>query len=163
MSATAQKVNPPAAVAGRTVQFEVHLRNGERGRKRLRVGARPAPQPIEPGRVPRISRLLALAIRFERLIHEGVVKDYADVARLGHVSRARVTQIMNLLNLAPAIQEEILVWPRGLPGRESVTERCVRAIAAESEWEVQNRIWLGHKQMRNKEPMQMSNPQAGQA
>src|SRR3712207_3152134 len=33
------------------------------------------------------------------------------VARLGHVTRARVTQIMNLLNLAPDIQEAILFLP----------------------------------------------------
>jgi hypothetical protein len=53
------------------------------------------------GGVPRVARLMALALRFENLIHEGRVADYSDLARLGHVSRARLTQIMNLLLLAP--------------------------------------------------------------
>jgi len=51
---------------------------------------------------------MALAIRFDDLIRRGEVRDYADLARLGHVSRARITQIMNLLNLAPDIQERLL-------------------------------------------------------
>jgi hypothetical protein len=51
---------------------------------------------------------MALAIHFEDLIRQGVVTDYADLARLGHVTRARVTQIMNLRLLAPEIQEDIL-------------------------------------------------------
>ena len=55
--------------------------------------------------VPQVARLMALAIRFEGMIARGEVKDYADLARLGHVTRARVTQVMNLLNLAPDRQE----------------------------------------------------------
>lgn len=46
----------------------------------------------------------------------------ADLARLGGVSRARITQIMNLLNLPPWKQEKILL----LEGRTGVTEREVR-------------------------------------
>src|SRR4051812_10325703 len=59
-------------------------------------------------RVPRITRLLALALKFEELIRTGAVSNYAVLARLGQVSRARVTQMTGLLNLAPDIQEEIL-------------------------------------------------------
>jgi len=51
---------------------------------------------------------MALAIYFDQLISEGVVADQVEIARLGHVSRAQVTQIMNLLNLAPDIQEHVL-------------------------------------------------------
>ncbi len=54
-----------------------------------------------PPRIPRITRLMALAIKFQEMIDRGEVKDYADLARLGHVTRARITQIMNLLKLAP--------------------------------------------------------------
>jgi hypothetical protein len=46
------------------------------------------------------------------------VTDYADLARLGHVTRARVTQIMNLLNLAPDIQEELVFLPKTIRGRD---------------------------------------------
>jgi hypothetical protein len=59
-------------------------------------------------RIPRIARYMALAIHFEDLIRQGIVTDYADLARLGHVTRARVTQIMNLRLLAPDIQSRIL-------------------------------------------------------
>ena len=64
------------------------------------------------GRLPRITRLLALAVRFEGLLRDGAVRDYAELARLGEVSRARITQIMSLRMLAPAIQERILALPR---------------------------------------------------
>ncbi len=66
---------------------------------------------VAAGRLPRIARLMALAIKFDGMIREGVVTDYADLARLGLVTRARMTQIMNLLNLSPDIQEEILFLP----------------------------------------------------
>jgi hypothetical protein len=47
---------------------------------------------------------MALAIRLEQLIKDGLVTHQAELARVGHVSRARVTQIMNLLNLAPTFK-----------------------------------------------------------
>ena len=99
-----------------------------------------------PGRVPRVARLLALAIRFQELVAEGVVRDYAEVARLGYVSRARVTQITNLLHLAPDIQEEILFLPAEASGRETLTERLLRPLAAEPDWRVQRRMWRRLKQ-----------------
>ncbi len=52
---------------------------------------------------------MALAIKIDDMVRHGELRDYADVARLGHVTRARITQIMNLLNLAPDIQEQILL------------------------------------------------------
>ena len=99
------------------------------------------PKPVTPGRIPRISRLMALAIHFDGLIREGQVSDYADLARLGHVSRARITQIMNLLNLAPNIQEELLFLPRVFAGKDTVTEHQVREIAVEVDWWEQRRKW----------------------
>ena len=57
--------------------------------------------------IPRIARLMALAIRFEGQLRNQTIRDYAELARLGRVSRARMTQIMRLLNLAPDIQEQI--------------------------------------------------------
>ena len=87
------------------------------------------------GRPPRIACLLALAHRFEELVRSGAVKDYAELARLSHVTRARVSQIMNLLNLAPEIQEYLL-WLPSECGRE-VTERELRRIAGEVRWDRQ--------------------------
>ncbi len=68
-----------------------------------------------------VSRLMALAIRFEQLIQDGHVADYAELARLSHVSRARITQVMNLRLLAPDIQEQILFLPKIERGRDMVT------------------------------------------
>jgi hypothetical protein len=93
------------------------------------------------GRVPRVARLLALAHRFEKLIRDGEVRDYGELARLGHVTRARVTQIMNLLNLAPDIQEEILGLPAVTTGDDPIRERQLRPIMATLDWNKQRRVW----------------------
>jgi hypothetical protein len=89
--------------------------------------------------IPRVSRLMALAIRFDQLIRDGVVADQAELARLGRVSRARLTQIMNLLSLAPDIQERLLLLPRER-GRSQVTERQLRPIAAAPSWNNQRQV-----------------------
>jgi hypothetical protein len=73
----------------------------------LRPG-QPKSGPPSPLRVPRLARLLALALKLDGLIRHGTIRDYATLARLGHVSRARISQVMVLLLLAPDIQEEIL-------------------------------------------------------
>lgn len=126
-----------------TVECKVHFEIGRKTRKKLEVGGAP-PDPealVAPGRVPRISRLMALAIRLERLLAEGVARDYADLARLGGVTRARLTQIMNLTLLAPDIQDALLFLPRIIRGRDPVTEPQLRAIAAVPDWRKQRRLW----------------------
>jgi Recombinase zinc beta ribbon domain len=102
-------------------------------RKRARMQAQPVPAPL-----PRVTRLMALAIRFESLLRKGVVKDYSDLARLGGVSRARITQIMNLRNLAPAIQEQLLFLPAG---DSPVHERFLRRMAGENDWRRQLKMF----------------------
>ena len=67
--------------------------------------------------------------------------DQAELARLGHVSRARLTQVMNLLNLAPDIQGTILFLPQPEKGPDPITERHLRPIAAVADWQKQRRIW----------------------
>lgn len=126
-----------------TVECKVHFEIGRKTRKKLEVGdATPDPEAlVEPGRVPRVARLMALAIRLERLVAEGVARDYADLARLGGVTRARLTQIMNLTLLAPDIQEALLFLPRTLRRRDSVNEPQLRAIAAIPDWRKQRRMW----------------------
>ena len=88
-----------------------------------------------------MAKLMALAIRFEQLVRDGVVTDFAEIARLGHVTRARVSQIVNLLNLPPDIQEAILFLPRVVRGKDSITERDLRVIAAELSWGRQRKMW----------------------
>jgi DNA-binding transcriptional regulator YdaS (Cro superfamily) len=130
-----------AAAPGPTVTFPVHFRAGVRGRRRLRTGGRPTSPEVAPGRIPRISRLMALAIRYDQLIRQGVIRDYADIARLGGVSKARVSQVMALLDLCPAIQEQLLFLPRTTHGRDPITERQLRPITTTLDWGEQRALW----------------------
>jgi DNA invertase Pin-like site-specific DNA recombinase len=90
---------------------------------------------------PRITRLLALAVKFDGLIQQGIIKDYAELARLGQMSRARVTQIMNLVNLAPDIQEEILSWADSRSSKQHIRETSVRKMSSEVLWTRQREQW----------------------
>jgi hypothetical protein len=100
------------------------------------------PPPLVPrGRVPRISRLLALALRMDELVRAGVIADYATLAELAHVSRARMSQIMNLLVLAPDIQEALLFLPRTLRGRDPIHLRQLQPLAAVLDWRQQRNLW----------------------
>jgi len=92
-----------------------------------------------PPRIPRITRLMALAIKFQDMIDRGEVKDYADVARLGFVTRARVTQIMNLCLLAPDIQEQLLSSEENAASA-GIAERNLRRIACAVSWNEQRRL-----------------------
>ncbi len=89
---------------------------------------------------------MALAIKCDGLIRDGVVRDYADLARLGYVTRARMTQIMNMLNLAPDIQEEILFLPPTTAGRDPISERALRRVTAVVRWDRQRRLWREMRQ-----------------
>jgi hypothetical protein len=88
---------------------------------------------------------MALAIRFDQLIRDGDVTDQAELARLGRVTRARLTQIMNLLSLAPDIQEWTLFLSTTERGRDLVTERQLRPIAATASWNMQRQMWQRHR------------------
>lgn len=79
-----------------------------------------------------MARLMALAIRIDGLIAEGAIADLTEAAAVGHVSRARMTQIANLLLLAPDIQLALLELPRVRSGRDPIVETHPRPIAAET-------------------------------
>jgi hypothetical protein len=87
--------------------------------------------------VPRIARLMALAIRFEGLLRNDTIRDYAELASLGRVTRARITQIMKLLLLAPDIQEQILF----LPHTSGLNERNLRSMVGRIDWNEQRRMF----------------------
>jgi hypothetical protein len=124
-----------------TVECNVEFRRLAKGRKQMQE-APATPRPVVPsGRQPRVSRWMALALRFDRLLREGHVASYADLARLGHVTQARVSQIMNLLYLAPDIQETLLFLPRTQRGRDPIILRDLQPIAAKLSWREQRRLW----------------------
>lgn len=120
------------------IERKVRFGQGRRGRKTARESAGSA---TPTGRVPRVARIMALAIRFDQLIRAGVVADQAELARIGHVSRARLTQIMNLLSLAPEIQEEILLLPTVKCGRNAFTEKRLRTTVGVLDWRKQRQMW----------------------
>ena len=122
-----------------TIQAQIHFGRVRKGQKVMLLGH--AVPPTAGGRVPRVARLVALAHRFEKLIRDGHVRDYAELARLGHVSRARLSQIMNFLNLAPDLQETLLFLPTVITGADPIYERQLRPIMATLDWTKQRRLW----------------------
>jgi len=110
------------------------------GRGRGALAKRANSDRISPP-LPRVTHLMALAIKLQDMLREGVARNYSELARLGHVSRARVSQIMSLLQLAPDLQEELLFLPAIEQGRPAVTEPLVRKVVRLYDWDQQRRVW----------------------
>jgi hypothetical protein len=120
--------------------YKVHFDISHTSSRQMRVGLAPEPPP-GPRRVPRVAKLMALAVRFDGLVRSGQVKDFAEIARLGYVTRGRISQIMDLANLAPDIQEELLFLEPQKSGKDPITERHLRAVTRHSDWASQRRLW----------------------
>lgn len=125
----------------RSIRFAVKGR-----RKHASIATDPSRQAAasaahDAGRVPRVARLMALAIRFDELLRTGVVENQTELARLARVTQPRMTQIMNLLHLAPDIQEALLFLPPTVSGRDPLNERRLRRVASEVRWSAQRRAW----------------------
>lgn len=123
-----------------TIKRKLNFTREAHGRRRV-GSAKSEPLPVEAGRLPRISRLMALAIRLEQLLITGEVSDVMDLARLGHVTQPRMSQILNLTLLAPDIQEELLDLPRVTAGKPTIHEKTLRPIAAKIDWNQQREMW----------------------
>lgn len=91
------------------------------------------------GRVPRIARLMALAIKLDAMIRSGEVASQRELAAVARVTPARLTQIMNLLHLTPQIQEQLLFLPLVTRGKDAITERELRRIVTIVCWRQQER------------------------
>ena len=135
----AQNGAPVAAYREQSVEIALGpkgaFENGNVGTLRLRAPpsrvTRSIP-PSKPARVPktpRVVELLRKAIEWKALLESGEVASQAEIARREGVTRARVTQIMGLLRLAPEIQGKILALPDNFHS-SSVTERILRPIGA---------------------------------
>jgi len=103
-------------------------------------GPADAPPPGN-GRLPRVTQVMALAIQFQDMIQRGEARDYADLARLGCLTRERMSQIMELVWLAPDIQQEILEFPPSGTARFPISEVAVRRIASPLSWNEQRHAW----------------------
>ena len=95
----------------------------------------------QSGRIPRITKLVALASRMQSMIDSGEVESFQQLAELGRISQPRMTQIMSLLNLAPDIQEELLYLPEVMQGKAAIHEKLLRPLTTEMDWRVQRRMW----------------------
>jgi hypothetical protein len=125
-----------------TITREFHTTRRRDGQQHLSSG--PAPETPQ-GKIPRISRLMALAIHCDELLRTGQVANQSALAEYAQITPARLTQILTLLNLAPDIQEEILLLPRTMEGRREIQEKDVRRIAMEMDWSQQVLNWQKHR------------------
>jgi hypothetical protein len=125
-----------------TVKRKLNVSIASRGRITIRPVV-PNAEPLRPrpsGKIPRISRLMALAIRFNEMIRTGEASDMIELARLGHVTQPRMSQIIALNQLAPDIQEALLNLP-STKGKPEIHEKRLRPIAAMLYWEDQRKYW----------------------
>jgi hypothetical protein len=120
-----------------TLSIPIHLATPTRT-----TVVREGPKPARPaGRIPRVARILAQAHHFQNLIDTGVVRTQMELAELTRLTTARITQIMNLLVLAPDIQEEILFMSPVTKGPAPVTERDLRPVVKTLVWNEQRERW----------------------
>ena len=94
------------------------------------------------GRPPRTARLVALAHKLEELVRSGAVQSYGELARLGYISPARLSQIMILAQLAPVIQDYVLFLSEHEDGM--ISELELRKIAREPLWDRQRALFDKH-------------------
>jgi hypothetical protein len=120
------------------VRLQPTVRQINRAPKKIAPAADPA---AKRGRLPRITQVLAMALQFQEMIDRGEVRRHADLARLGCVSRERISQMMVLTWLAPDIQEAILRLPQMPGGRYPITEGTLRKMARLPLWEDQRARW----------------------
>jgi len=125
-------------VRGPTISYTLSIQRQRESR--LTVPPSPPCAPVAPGEPARpvpaatpIARLLALAHLVERLVEAGDLKDYADAAKRLGMCKSHVTHVMALLQIAPDLQESILM---GL----MITEQALRPICRERDWMIQRQL-----------------------
>ncbi len=122
-----------------TVTKKVHI--GLTARRKRIADERPATQTIALGRIPRVSKVMALALKFEKLLRDGTIATMDELAQLAKVTQPRITQILNLAHLAPDIIEDLLFLPRVMEGRDPIHEKMLRPVIAELSWAKQRASW----------------------
>lgn len=135
---TSSETSTPSTTDGR------HILKGQLFRhrsSRVHLSDRPPPPKPEPARHPaKVARILALAHDLQSAIGRGLVADRAAVARKLGLTRARVTQLLDLLLLAPDLQEAVLAM-EAVDGVEPMAERTLRAVAHAGAWGEQRAVW----------------------
>lgn len=93
------------------------------------------------GRVPRVAKLMALAIKFDGLLRDGVVSSQSELAILARVTQPRMTQLLNLNRLPPDVQEELLHLDSGDGPIDHIHEHALRRIGEPLDWKQQRQRW----------------------
>lgn len=104
---------------------------------RMPRAAPPAGQSAPVPRIPSVTLRLILGHYFERLVRDGIVRDLTEIACRTGLTKARVSQVADLTLLAPRIQEEILKCEQPPLAKDVRSERVLREIARNRNWQQQ--------------------------
>lgn len=120
-----------------SIKFDIHFAAGKSGHRVIRKGRRP--KHAKPVRRPRITRLMALAVKYEHLIREKLVRNHEELADLAGVDRSLISRILRLRQLSPEIQEWLLHLPEQESVRDPVGWTELHPISRISSWAEQRR------------------------
>lgn len=120
-----------------TIKLKIHFTPGNRNHRELRKGKQPTHS--KSVRLPRVTRLMALAVKYEELLAKGLVRNHVELAELAHVERSHISTLLRLRLLAPDIQEWLLSLPENERGKNPVSFVELRKIAETASWEEQRR------------------------
>ncbi|MDF7824366.1 hypothetical protein P4B35_10115 [Pontiellaceae bacterium B12227] len=120
-----------------TVKMKVHFTAGQCGHRVLRKGRKP--KHAKSTRLPRITRLMALSIKYEHLIQKGLVKTHRELAALADTDRSHVSFIVSLRLLTPDIQEWLLNLPETKEGKDPIGWKEARRLSSIVSWKEQRR------------------------
>lgn len=113
-----------------------------RGKVRRKQARKHEHRPAAGERVPRIARLMALALKLESMLQKGVVGEHRKLADLARITAPRLTQILNLCNLAPDIQEQILFLDWETARQRAINEKSIRSLSSVLLWSEQRARWM---------------------
>ena len=120
-----------------SITMKIHLSPGRCGHRVLRKGKRP--KHAKPVRLPRVTRMMALSIKYEHLLSKGLVDSHGELAGLAGADRSVISRIIRLRLLAPDIQEWLLNLPEQVPGKDTVGWTEIRPLTRIVLWEEQRR------------------------
>lgn len=120
-----------------SITFDIHFASGKSSHRVIRKGKRP--KHAKPTRLPRITRLMALSIKYEHLIHKGLVNGHGELADLAGVDRSHISAILRYRLLAPDIQEWLVNLPETEKGDDPLGFMELRHLASIASWEEQRK------------------------